>query len=229
MWDPKEGEKEEYYLGHLGPHQLESHSSFFPEQSPFIRQDYPITPEPSPHHDYRQQHHHNHVSNQKDIRKRSHTIYSPPSARNFVRPMDFLADTSSDADTIDREVAAATASMALTSPSQHPYFAAPMTDNKALESLQTEVAVLAEQLDMLYKTIGEREQRKKRLRWSWKRLFKTVAKHTIINCLLLMLLFLILWRRRSPVAYALIGFVGPQLREITRYLSRRIVFWKITV
>lgn len=143
--------------------------------------------------------------------------------------MDFLADTASDSDTIDREVAAATAPMALTSPSQHPYFVPPAAENKALENLQTEVTALTEQLDMLYKKVTEREQQKRRMRWSWKRLVKTVAKHAFINCLLLTLLFLVLWKRRSPVAYALNGFVGPQLQEITRYLARRIVFWKVTM
>ncbi|KAI7860759.1 hypothetical protein BDC45DRAFT_429663, partial [Circinella umbellata] len=100
---------------------------------------------------------------------------------------------------------------------------------RALESLQTEVTALSEQIDRLTRGMVARDERQRQLRWSWFRLIKSILKHTVINSIVLLLAFLILWRRKSPVALAIVSYVGPQTQEIMRYLVRRIVFWKVTV
>ncbi|KAI9498562.1 acyl CoA binding protein-domain-containing protein [Zychaea mexicana] len=282
-WDPDDAEKEEYYLAHLGPHQLDERQLDLssPEQryhnhlldtpslatfpSSTNNSTFPETPELSPH--YSQQ-------NQK---------YWHRNNSKYARPIDFLAhgansSVTSDTDTMDREVAAATASLALSSPNYHPYTPATngsstrkqsvdKTNNstvtpsaaaaaakssssttaasndgssnkkqrvgdvseRALESLQTEVTALSEQIDRLTRGMVERDERQRQMRWSWMRLIKSIAKHTLINSLVLLLVFMVLWRRKSPVALAIVGYVGPQAQEIMRYLVRRIVFWKVTV
>ncbi|KAI8145692.1 hypothetical protein BJV82DRAFT_502883, partial [Fennellomyces sp. T-0311] len=142
----------------------------------------------------------------------------------------------SDTDTVDREVAAATASLALASPNYHPYTGSTSdkaksgaVSERALESLQTEVTALSEQIDRLRRGMVEREERQRLMRWSWIRLIKSIAKHTVINSLVLLLVFMVLWRRKSPVALAIVSYIGPQIQEIMRYILRRIVFWKVTV
>ncbi|KAI9257193.1 acyl CoA binding protein-domain-containing protein [Phascolomyces articulosus] len=284
-WDPEDAEKEEYYLAHLGPHQLDErqlelsspeqryhHHHTQPMDTPSLatftsstnNSTYPETPELSPH--YSQQH-----------------KYWQRNSTKYARPMDFLAhgansSVASDTDTVDREVAAATASLALQSPSYHPY--APIntttlrkssvdkTNNntvtpsaavkrssssnsnknnnsnsnkeekssrglpvseRALESLQTEVTALSEQIDRLTRGMVARDERQRQMRWSWFRLIKSIMKHTLINSLVLLLVFMVLWRRKSPVALAIVSYVGPQAQEIMRHLVRRIVFWKVTV
>ncbi|KAI8082812.1 acyl CoA binding protein-domain-containing protein [Halteromyces radiatus] len=98
---------------------------------------------------------------------------------------------------------------------------------KALESLQTEVAALTEQLDYLRIELAEKKNQK--LRWSWFRLGKTLLKHTSINLVILLLAFIVLYKRKSPIAYVIIGYVGPRIQDILHYLVERLFFWKLTV
>ncbi|KAG0168707.1 hypothetical protein DFQ28_006259 [Apophysomyces sp. BC1034] len=157
-----------------------------------------------------------------------------------VQPMDFLNDqpnVPSDTDTIDREVAAATSNLALISPNYHPYV--PTEDRhskkqstvseRALESLQTEVTALSEQIDIIRRSIGEKEDRRRQLKWTWLWLVKSVAKHTFVNGIIFLLVFLVLWKRKSPIAYAIMGYTGPHLQDIMRYMTQRLVFWKTIV
>lgn len=154
--------------------------------------------------------------------------------------MDFLQhhDGLSEADTIDREVAAATANLALSSPRQSPYSVLPKKkhshsssttsskkkdSNRALEKLQTEVTALTEQIDRL------RRQSVKDERWTSWRLVKILIKHLIANSAIFMIAFYILWKRKSPLAYSLINYIMPIIQEIIRNIIRKVVFWKITV
>ncbi|KAI7875103.1 hypothetical protein K492DRAFT_240463 [Lichtheimia hyalospora FSU 10163] len=221
-WDPEEAEKEEYYLAHLGPHQLELSEVSSPEQQHRYR-DFPtpslatFTSNASTHQTFPET---------PDL--------SPPTYRKhrskYVRPNDFLATHSviSDTDTIDREVAAATASLGINSPSYHPYKPAP--SERALEGLQTDITALSEQLDMMRKSLADREKRDRDLvRWSWLRLVKAVIKHTMINSLVLLLIFLVLLKRKSPIALAIAHYMAPRIQEATKYMMHRVVFWKVTV
>ncbi|KAI9310307.1 acyl CoA binding protein-domain-containing protein [Dichotomocladium elegans] len=247
-WDPEETEKEEYYLAHLGPHQLESSDlSLSPEQqqqqcyesyptpslatfasNPSTHRNFPDTPDLSPPYHHHQPHKKTH---QGSIGSISISNYPATAKRNrYVRPNDFLNDAAgmSDTETADREVAATTASLCITSPTSYPP-TYPHSE-RALESLQTEVTALAEQLDMVRKSMAERDKRDRRLRsWSAWGLIKTVAKHTFINSLVLLLVFLILWRRRSPLALIAVDYMGPKTKDLMRYLLQHVVFWKVTV
>jgi hypothetical protein len=103
----------------------------------------------------------------------------------------------------------------------------PSSSDNALESLQTEVAALTEQLDHFRKTLAENKMEKQR--WSWQWLIKTLVKHVSINLLILTLVFVVLLRRKSPIAYAIIAHVGPRLQDILHYIVQKVFFWKLTV
>jgi hypothetical protein len=217
-------------------------------------------------------------------RNRSHAQQQqqPFTGDRFRQPPfhDNLHDGISDADTIDREVAATTSGLGLVSPDQHPYHSfsasipsnlsqqyrtndsahsnqtnshrrsmtaattnsgrgtstaegrmasqvAPFSSDNALESLQTEVAALTEQLDHFRKTLAENKM--ERQRWSWWWLVKTLVKHASINLLILTLVFLVLLKRKSPIAYAIVAHVGPRLQDILHYIMQKVFFWKLTV
>lgn len=170
--------------------------------------------------------------------------------RPFVHPMDFLQDNNkndilSEPDTIDREVAAATANLSLTSPRQSPYTpksqkrkssikesastSSSSRKNKAFEQLQTEVTALTEQIDRLRQSIKSKEEKDKKLRWSTLGLVKVLLKHVLANSAILLILFYILWRRKSPIAYAILGHVTPIIQELLRKILQKVVFWKVTV
>ncbi|ORZ18131.1 acyl CoA binding protein-domain-containing protein [Absidia repens] len=154
-------------------------------------------------------------------------------------------DGMSDLDTIDREVAAATSGLGLMAPEQHPYHhyhhhhqhqqqeqqnqseLVESVSERALESLQTDVAALTEQLGHLRTSLAQRRHDK--LRWTWLWLGKTVVKHASINLVILFLVFLVLLKRKSPIAYAIIGYVGSRIQNILHYLAQKMYFWKVTV
>ncbi|GAA5813001.1 hypothetical protein MFLAVUS_006467 [Mucor flavus] len=120
----------------------------------------------------------------------------------------------------DNEVATTTSSLYLSNPSQHPY-TKPAANNLALQSLQSEVATLCQEIHQLRRRQGKRW----RLLW----IFKSVARQTFFNVIILFLLFLVLWKRKSPIAYAILAYTGPHTKDLLRYFSNRAIFWKITV
>ncbi|KAI8070187.1 acyl CoA binding protein-domain-containing protein [Thamnidium elegans] len=122
----------------------------------------------------------------------------------------------------DNEVATTTSSLYLSTPSQHPYTTVKPNTNQALQSLQTEVATLCQEIQQL-----RRRQGSKRWRLLW--IFKSVARQTFFNLIILFLLFIVLWKRKSPIAYAILAYTGPRTRDLLRYFSNHVVFWKITV
>ncbi|KAF7721743.1 hypothetical protein EC973_004181 [Apophysomyces ossiformis] len=236
----EQGKQDEYSLGHIQLHELDGYltnesTPTTPRIYNFLSQnklpyansppltttttastyhDYPVTPELYP-------------SSQR---------YT----KHGVKPMDFLNDQTniaSDTDTIDREVAAATSTLALKSPSYHPYMPAEerqlkrrsSASERALESLQTEVTALSEQIDLMRKSMTEKEDRRRQLKWTWLWLIKSVAKHALVNSIIFLLIFVVLWKRKSPIAYAIIAYTGPYLQDILRYAIRRLVFWKTIV
>jgi Fe2+ transport system protein B len=158
-------------------------------------------------------------------------------------------DILSEPDTIDREVAAATAHLSLSSPRQSPYTprksittneasskksSSSSTNNsshhkkrsdRALEKLQTEVMALTEQVDRLRTSIQEKGKRPSR---SWQ-LVKILFKHLMANSAILCIVFYILYKQKSPIAYSIIDYIRPIIQAMMRKLIQNIVFWKVTV
>lgn len=271
-YDSTEFELQEHFLNNIEPDQLRRQDIYSPPATPGNSS---FRSTPTAHirsSSYYNNHRHNSIS---DI---SHTEYpitpitSPgqnavtgqwvlnqlqqsnaSKTNNYVHPMDFLqqqTDTLSEADTIDREVAATTANLALSSPRQSPYSGGGVTKKKsnhsphlsssstsskkkkkdnsrALERLQTEVTALTEQIDRLRRSsIQEKNDRK---RWTASRMCMVLIKHLMANSAILIIAFYILWRKKSPIAYSVIDYIRPLMLDLLRKIIRRIVFWKITV
>lgn len=221
--------------------------------------EYPITPITSPGH--------NSVTGQWVLSQ-----LQQQNKQNYVQPMDFLQkqqqhqqDILSEADTLDREVAAATSNLVLSSPRQSPYTVPSSSNRKksiskqqhssphlsstststssnkkkqtskfkksdrALEKLQTEVTALTEQIDRLRRGIKLREERDLNRKWSALGITKVLIKHLMANSAILLIVFYILWRKKSPIAYAIIGKIMPIIQDMIRKIIQRIVFWKVTV
>lgn len=87
----------------------------------------------------------------------------------------------------------------------------------SIQMLQTEVAALYQKINLLQKS-----NPKSIFRWRWLWFFRSVAKHAFFNFLLLMMVFLVLWRRKSPIAYAVISYAGPCLKNLLEYILSRI-------
>lgn len=87
----------------------------------------------------------------------------------------------------------------------------------SIQMLQTEVAALYQKINLLQKS-----NPKSIFRWRWLWFFRSVAKHAFFNFLLLMMVFLVLWRRKSPIAYAVISYGGPCLKNLLEYIFSRI-------
>ncbi|KAK4513486.1 uncharacterized protein ATC70_005487 [Mucor velutinosus] len=150
-----------------------------------------------------------------------------PKSRNLYNTQPF-----DEEDEFDNEVATATSSLYLSTPTQHPYANFRRQKKRkpsdvAIQTLKTEVAALCEEIDSLRRR--DILKRKSSHRWRWLWLFRSVAKHAFFNFVILMILFLVLWRRKSPIAYAVITYAGPRLRDLMQYMFNRIVFWKVTV
>ncbi|KAI8074005.1 hypothetical protein BC940DRAFT_78423 [Gongronella butleri] len=242
---------------------------------------YPVTPDLSPS----QQHQLQQRKQQWYDRNRSHALLHQHRAHQDSA----FYDGFSDADTLDREVAATTSGLGLVSPEQSPYYSlqaralqhatngTPSTSNngqingningngllrdnpvpeptrstatvsetrrrrkstaaassashlsiseQALEALQTQVAALTEQLEHMKLRLVAKEEHKRQMRWSWLWMTKTVAKHALINLVILFLVFMLLLRRRSPIAYDIIGYVGPRIQDLLRYFRKRLFFF----
>ncbi|GAN11461.1 hypothetical protein MAM1_0615c11024 [Mucor ambiguus] len=88
----------------------------------------------------------------------------------------------------------------------------------SIAGLQSEVTALCQGMGSLQFNVS-----KSVFQWHWLWFFKSVAKHAIFHCLSSILLFFVLWRRKSPIAYAVISYVGPRLRNVLQYLMSCII------
>ncbi|KAM3585796.1 hypothetical protein VKS41_002340 [Umbelopsis sp. WA50703] len=256
------------------PRQHDHHSQTPRQDKPSPNSpEYPLTPAMSPEY-------------QPRIRYGKH--YDIPGVHRLIATDSFLnlgssEDNQSDADTVDREVAAATAKLGLGLP-HHSYSAsdtpkksktnvkektqdveedsphdpphkppsspdrsrptprrelsrrqsahnsqAQFSPNaeRALENLQTDVTALTEQIDILRRGMAEKEMKRKAEKWTWGWLFKTTAKHAVVNVIILTILFLFLMKRRSPIAYAILAYLGPWWNDIWANLIRRVSLTKL--
>lgn len=96
-------------------------------------------------------------------------------------------------------------------------------NNAAIKTLQLEVQALCEEIDELRRK--DIIKTSSTLKW----LFKSIARHAFFNFLILLLVFIVLWRRKSPIAFAIIGNTGPKFKGFLRVLFNHTVFWKVTV
>ncbi|KAI8642708.1 hypothetical protein BD408DRAFT_482573 [Parasitella parasitica] len=122
-------------------------------------------------------------------------------------------------DEYDNEVATATSSLYISTPTQHPYTSVRKhrkrkSSDAAIQTLQTEVAALCEEIDSLRR----RDMLKSRSLYQWRSLWllKFVAKQAFFNLLIFAILFIVLWRRKSPIAYAVISYTGSRLRHLVQ-------------
>lgn len=90
----------------------------------------------------------------------------------------------------------------------------------SISMLQSEVAALCRETSLL-----QCIRSKSIFQWHWLWFFKSVAKHAIFNCLSSILLFFVLWRRKSPLAYAVVSYAGPRLSNVLQYLMSSIIAW----
>lgn len=138
-------------------------------------------------------------------------------------------DIVSEGDTLDREVAAATthlyqqhaSSSSSTSANSSKGEKKKKKEERAFERLQTEITALTEQIDRL------RQQQKGG--WTIKKVMLMLLKHALADSALLFIIFLVLWKRKSPLAYAIIARIVPFFQTLARQLVRTIVFWKASV
>lgn len=186
-----------------------------------ITAEFPITPELSPKHSV------------------SRSLYNSGKSPQHYLLSQAQHQRSKEIEELDQEVAIATSSLYLSMPNQHPYDQPSnepirklrrkrRSSNLAFQTLQTEVAALCEEIGHL-RSRDVNKRNRSLLRWSSLWLLKSVAKQAFFNFVILMLLFFVLWRRRSPIAYAVISFAGPRLKDSMHYIFRHVVFRKVTV
>ncbi|KAI7869531.1 hypothetical protein BDF14DRAFT_1782422 [Spinellus fusiger] len=97
---------------------------------------------------------------------------------------------------------------------------------RAIEKLQTQVAALTEQLSVVRRQqMGEGERKGQ---WQWYTLWlaKTLAKHAMVDGVLLVLVFLAMWYHKSPIAYTLLRRWGRATQQGARHLVMKAVDWR---
>ncbi|CEI87409.1 hypothetical protein RMCBS344292_01823 [Rhizopus microsporus] len=240
-YSPADFETKDHFLNQIDPQYITQINSPPFYHKPYRRpsdQDYPLTPITSP----------------------GRAISS--SHENYTYPADYLkqqSDIVSEADTLDREVAAATSRLSITAPQHSPYAtqqpyhhhhhyhrstgSASISsngsshrsskktmkkeeNNRALEKLQTEVTALTEQIDRLRQ---QHRQHQQKTGWTMQRIVMTLLKHALADFTILFILFLVLWKKKSPIAYAILDRIMPLVHAIVTKVVRRVVFWKVTV
>ncbi|KAF9999700.1 hypothetical protein BGZ79_006685 [Entomortierella chlamydospora] len=79
--------------------------------------------------------------------------------------------------------------------------------------LQTEVSVLHERLDLLQESLKLKSESRKLEQRSVRGVLKMMLRQGLINAALLLIVFAILYKRRSPIAYAILAYIGHSKKE----------------
>ncbi|KAF9352786.1 hypothetical protein BGX26_009435 [Mortierella sp. AD094] len=79
--------------------------------------------------------------------------------------------------------------------------------------LQTDISVLHERLDLLQESLKLKSESRKLERRSVRGVVKMVLRQGLINAILLLIVFAILYKRRSPIAYAILAYIGHSKKE----------------
>ncbi|KAF9082059.1 importin-alpha export receptor [Mortierella sp. AD031] len=79
--------------------------------------------------------------------------------------------------------------------------------------LQTEISVLHERLDLLQESLKIRSQTRAQERRSARGILKMILRQGLINTVLLLIVFAVLYKRKSPIAFAILAYVGQGAKE----------------
>ncbi|KAF9942740.1 hypothetical protein BGZ67_000147 [Mortierella alpina] len=79
--------------------------------------------------------------------------------------------------------------------------------------LQTDISVLHERLDLLQESLKVKSQTRAQERRSARGIFKLVLRQGLINAILLLIVFAVLYKRKSPIAFAILAYIGEGRRE----------------
>ncbi|KAG0090414.1 hypothetical protein BGZ93_004292 [Podila epicladia] len=92
-----------------------------------------------------------------------------------------------------------------------------VAQTKVLETevvrLQTDISVLHERLDLLQESLKITSLTREQERRSARGILKMVLRQGLINAVLLLIVFAVLYKRRSPIAFAIIAYVGQGAKE----------------
>ncbi|KAF9950344.1 hypothetical protein BGZ65_006687 [Modicella reniformis] len=79
--------------------------------------------------------------------------------------------------------------------------------------LQTDISVLHERLDLLQESLKIKSQTRELERRSPRGIITLVLRQGLINAILLLIVFAILYKRRSPIAFAIVAYIGQGRKE----------------
>ncbi|KAF9962475.1 hypothetical protein BGZ72_004844 [Mortierella alpina] len=79
--------------------------------------------------------------------------------------------------------------------------------------LQTDISVLHERLDLLQESLKVKSQTRAQERRSARGIIKLVLRQGLINAVLLLIVFAVLYKRKSPIAFAILAYIGEGRRE----------------
>ncbi|KAF9290564.1 hypothetical protein BGZ68_006674 [Mortierella alpina] len=79
--------------------------------------------------------------------------------------------------------------------------------------LQTDISVLHERLDLLQESLKVKSQTRAQERRSARGIIKLVLRQGLINAILLLIVFAVLYKRKSPIAFAILAYIGEGRKE----------------
>ncbi|GJJ71435.1 hypothetical protein EMPS_03785 [Entomortierella parvispora] len=79
--------------------------------------------------------------------------------------------------------------------------------------LQTDISVLHERLDLLQESLKIKSQTQALERRSARGILKLILRQGLINAVLLLIVFAVLYKRKSPIAFAILAYVGQGRKE----------------
>ncbi|KAF9574722.1 hypothetical protein EC968_005727 [Mortierella alpina] len=79
--------------------------------------------------------------------------------------------------------------------------------------LQTDISVLHERLDLLQESLKVKSQTRAQERRSARGIIKLVLRQGLINAVLLLIVFAVLYKRKSPIAFAILAYIGEGRKE----------------
>ncbi|KAF9184133.1 hypothetical protein BGZ50_003888, partial [Haplosporangium sp. Z 11] len=94
-----------------------------------------------------------------------------------------------------------------------PHIASTQVLEAEVVRLQTDISVLHERLDLLQESLKITSQTRALERRSPRGILKMVLRQGLINAVLLMIVFAVLYKRRSPIAFAVLAYIGQGRKE----------------
>ncbi|KAG0249786.1 hypothetical protein BG011_008934, partial [Mortierella polycephala] len=94
-----------------------------------------------------------------------------------------------------------------------PHIASTQVLETEVMRLQTDISVLHERLDMLQESLKITSQTRALERRSARGILKMVLRQGLINAVLLLIVFAVLYKRKSPIAFAVLAYIGQGRKE----------------